>query len=364
VVSHNDAEDKFVETECAETLESPPTEEASLREERRRFRWLSRITLLLALSPWLLPFFILCFRSVKHRTAVRMSLQTIYPYCAAACLACGLVGILLLFRVLMKNRGGETLEQRRRRRLAVVAIVLSLLPCALFAGEPAYFFLISLQSDARHITVEERLLRHIFHDVDLTVQANARKLFPKLSCTPGRLMYDAGEVYESGHEMLYSPYIALRDPNYDKLRGKRNPDKTVDDSSFFYLGYRITNDQEMAAFASAYRNIVASGGNFEEDIVVPGGNGANGDLVIPRLNTRPPTLPENATRPPLPQNTARRIPIMIERIRNNRGKGAHVLYMDGHVEYLEYPGRWPMTRTTVELLDELDRLGNQGSQAR
>ena len=177
-------------------------------------------------------------------------------------------------------------------------------------------------------------------------------------------MFDVGEVYESGREMSLTPYIAYRDPNYDRLRDEKNPDKTVDDSSFFYLGYKITNDQEMTAFASAYRNMIASGEGFEKDIVVPGGNGSNGDLVIPRLNTRPPKLPENATRPPLPQNTAAKIPIMIERIRNNRGKGAHVLYMDGHVEYLEYPGRWPMTKTTVDLLDELDRLGNQGSQAR
>ena len=32
-------------------------------------------------------------------------------------------------------------------------------------------------------------------------------------------------------------------------------------------------------------------------------------------------------------------------------------YRDGHVEFMAYPGEWPMTETTMAILNELDALG-------
>ena len=57
------------------------------------------------------------------------------------------------------------------------------------------------------------------------------------------------------------------------------------------------------------------------------------------------------------------IPVIIERpsrhrtIRNeSEAYGGNVLYLDGHVEFVVYPGKWPMTEKTIELLGQLDRL--------
>jgi len=36
--------------------------------------------------------------------------------------------------------------------------------------------------------------------------------------------------------------------------------------------------------------------------------------------------------------------------------GGNVLFMDGHVEFMRYPGKWPMTEETVEILESLDAL--------
>ena len=48
---------------------------------------------------------------------------------------------------------------------------------------------------------------------------------------------------------------------------------------------------------------------------------------------------------------------MIERLGNHKPEGGYVLYLDGHVEFVRYPGKWPMTKTTIGLLRELDALG-------
>ena len=49
------------------------------------------------------------------------------------------------------------------------------------------------------------------------------------------------------------------------------------------------------------------------------------------------------------------IPIVIERPWNH-GDGGHVLFLDGHVEFLPYPGRFPMTVDFIEGLQQLDKL--------
>jgi prepilin-type processing-associated H-X9-DG protein len=54
--------------------------------------------------------------------------------------------------------------------------------------------------------------------------------------------------------------------------------------------------------------------------------------------------------------TKARLPILIEHVGLHGDSAAHVAYMDGHVEYIPYPGKWPMTPKTVGLLQELENL--------
>ena len=37
--------------------------------------------------------------------------------------------------------------------------------------------------------------------------------------------------------------------------------------------------------------------------------------------------------------------------------GGMVMYLDGHVEFIPYPGKWPMTEKTITTLTELAALG-------
>ena len=53
-------------------------------------------------------------------------------------------------------------------------------------------------------------------------------------------------------------------------------------------------------------------------------------------------------------DAATKIPVFIERIDNHVPTGGNVLFLDGHVEFMPYPGNWPMSETTVQILNELD----------
>jgi prepilin-type processing-associated H-X9-DG protein len=195
-------------------------------------------------------------------------------------------------------------------------------------------------------------------------EKHPEKLLPRLSAVPGRLMHEFTDVYKPGWGESPSPYIASRDPKYRRYEEGMDFKATVDDGSFFYLGYEVANDAEMAVFAAAYRAAAASGRGFDRDFESTPENGGAGAFRLHRLNLRPPAPPAELKRPPLPKILGQGVPVLIERIRNNKGKGGHVLYLDGHVEFIDYPGRWPMTPKTVALLDELDRMGDDGHAAR
>ena len=50
-----------------------------------------------------------------------------------------------------------------------------------------------------------------------------------------------------------------------------------------------------------------------------------------------------------------KMPIMIERPNHHVPPGGNVLYIYGHVEFIPYPGKWPMTETTIGTLESLER---------
>ncbi len=54
-----------------------------------------------------------------------------------------------------------------------------------------------------------------------------------------------------------------------------------------------------------------------------------------------------------------KIPVIVERPGHHQPMGGHVLYLDGHVEYLRYPGKFPMSKSFIEGLYELDALGRK-----
>lgn len=102
-----------------------------------------------------------------------------------------------------------------------------------------------------------------------------------------------------------------------------DPNDLSDDWSYFYIPNAMFDDEDIAAFAAFYRERAPSGMSFDEDI----------------------KLQEKKT-----------IPVE-ERSASHDTPGGNVLYLGGNVEFIPYPGKWPMTERAIALLNELDALG-------
>ena len=178
-------------------------------------------------------------------------------------------------------------------------------------------------------------------------------MFPALSASPGKFMFDGEKV----HPRLYSisDFVCEFDregPSEEALR--RVTDRAaIDDWSYVYLGYFIENEEQALAFLAAYRENVTAGRNFTTDLTVPEGQGNLGGNILYRLRSVD-ALPESIKG--LGEHAAS-IPVVIEWPGNHNHDVSKVVYYDGHVEVLEYPGKFPMTGPFIEGLRELDEMG-------
>ena len=194
-------------------------------------------------------------------------------------------------------------------------------------------------------------------------------VFPELSSEPGSLMWLAKGVYP---EYFSDPSVLIcpSDSNEgaQQARTNPNPDKPVDDQSYVYLGYVITSDDEMEAFAEVYKQRVAQGLKFNEDLKAPPGRGSMGKDTFYRLREGIERFflvtDMNDFAPSAISQSA--IPVMWDKVEeSSRGilfnhvpGGANVLFMDGHVEFVHYryPHSWPLTERTSQLINEMDTL--------
>lgn len=136
---------------------------------------------------------------------------------------------------------------------------------------------------------------------------------------------------------------------------------SVTAESYVYLGWAATSEEEGLAALGAYRR--ASESELDMDLSVPEGEGNGGGALIFRLNENIERRIINAT----PQDSLRRdrskirdiaratrgynsLPIMWEWPSSHIPEGANVLYLDGRVEFIRYPDRFPMTEAFVEEL--------------
>jgi len=164
------------------------------------------------------------------------------------------------------------------------------------------------------------------------------------------------------------------------------------DRTYVYLGYALKNDEDVRAFATAYKERIAAHARFDEDLRVPMSGDSASKTVIQRLRmgmaertqatasrnleiiaeeTRQMSA-EQMRKPPAPPPESRRwtnsfaqqvqselteatsnIPLIIELPDNHLPKGGNVLFLDGIVQFMSFPGEWPMTEVTISALREL-----------
>jgi len=190
--------------------------------------------------------------------------------------------------------------------------------------------------------------------------------YPRIDDVKGNLIFEGDWMYP---EYLTDVSIlgCPSDPGYDPattFRLKGNSLHTdfeigsphadcVTSESYIYLGWAITNEEEGLAAIEAYRK--ASTEELDAHLIVPEGKGTGGGKIHRLSAGAGRFLITDVTvfqegRP----SSASAIPIMWEWPTNHVPAAGNVLYLDGHIEYIRYPGKFPMTERFIEALREME----------
>jgi prepilin-type processing-associated H-X9-DG protein len=161
--------------------------------------------------------------------------------------------------------------------------------------------------------------------------------FPPMSPMPGNLMLDPGAI--SG-EYLTDASILVCPGDDTAVPEQADP---YNDHSYWYLAHAVTNETEGLALMREYDRVMSAGGDVNQDFPVAAGEGTNGGDVLLRLKEDPAPGPMQS------------IPVMFDRPGHHVPDGGNVLYMDGHVEYVEMGAKFPMTQAFITALESLDR---------
>lgn len=209
--------------------------------------------------------------------------------------------------------------------------------------------------------------------------------YPMLSSRPGLLIFQAEPVWP---EYLTDSLIMRcpEDPSWKALLKAQGIDSSraiysqdpaeaqrlIDDASYIYLGYVITSDDEFEAFAEVYKARVTQGLPFDMDLPAPPGRGSMGTDTFYRLREGVERFFVTDINDPIASaRTQSAIPVMWDTVlgglkgplSNHQPPGANLLYLDGHVEFVRYPVKWPMTERSIQILTELYSMKLEAPQA-
>ncbi len=176
------------------------------------------------------------------------------------------------------------------------------------------------------------------------------EVFPLLSNEPGKLMLAwGGDDIRRGQQETILTTEFLTQPRILSCPASGEPLNPPDDRDYVYLGYVVRNDADIEAFARAYRQRLKQGGGFQTDLKI-----TEEDKTILRLREGVERFYITDINSPAASAQAQsEIPVLIEwpdKHEVDGERGGTVLYMDGHVSFVPYPSKWPMTKKTMDIL--------------
>ena len=198
-----------------------------------------------------------------------------------------------------------------------------------------------------------------------------RDIFPEVSNIKGNFIFAGDLIYpeylreigilgcpgDKGYDEKVSYRLKDNVEHPNSQIGDVHPD-CITCESYIYLGWMLTNEKEGLAAIDAYVSV--SSDELEKSLIVPDGYGNLNGNMIRRLTfgvDRFLITDINAVLNGKP-SPASEIPVIWE-WPSNHGNGGNVLYLDGHVEFVPYPGKFPMTERFVEALRETEPEFNE-----
>ena len=156
-------------------------------------------------------------------------------------------------------------------------------------------------------------------------------------------------------------------PGGSRAEGSTNP-CLLDQLSYFYTGWLIRSDWIMEfgtmdvseSFYIAFLEIMTSGDPSKLDSNWSFTDDFDNNQDVRRLKEGLERFMIKDINNPSKSNISQSsVPIMFDRVDmdpsgfNHLPGGANVLYMDGHVEFIKYPNKYPVSRSWAELVDLL-----------
>lgn len=248
---------------------------------------------------------------------------------------------------------GQAVAHRRTLNFILLGFVLAallvLLVCGGIAGLVTYLVM-SKRAEQVPISNCQTNLTAIVSALSIYANENQAK-FPPLPATPGRLMFDAS--------LLYPEYISESQffvcPSTEGAAEKQveNTPELVSDACYMYLSHAVLSELEGLVLIDAYAAAQAENRVFGEDVPVAPGEGTAGSATLFALR---PGVARLVAQDPLDSqevdSLTSKIPVIVERPGHHGGQGGNVVYLDGHVEYVEF-GRFPMSPAFINGLESV-----------
>jgi hypothetical protein len=174
-------------------------------------------------------------------------------------------------------------------------------------------------------------LKQIGLSFKMFANEDRRGMFPPLSTRYGAFYPELNTVYPE-----YMPDASM----LPLLRGD-------DDTRFVYFGYAIDEPVQAQAFLDQYETVGPDqvGGG---DLKVDEGVGLSGSNMIIRLREGVERfIITDINNPNAAAKAQATLPVMWQLPTAETG-GGYVLYLDGHTEWVEYPGKYPMEPGVIE----------------
>jgi len=182
------------------------------------------------------------------------------------------------------------------------------------------------------------------------------QLFPPLSPLPGNLMWVKEAVYP---EYCADPTILICPAKKGPCQQAREENELeqkarfcFDNTSYWYLGYALPDEKMGLAFIQAYRKQIENGGDFTADL-----KDGEGNLILRLREGVERAFVTDIHNPAGAAMIQSKLPVLIERPGHHDDQ-INVLFMDGHVERMTYPGAFPVSQPFIEALESLDTLRN------